>query len=128
MRASYLSWLKGTSASSKASNDGAEGTDTSGNEVPSSICCFPAADGGEEVDLGISRASMRILASPNSLISSTLHASQFTLPPGSRTRPREAKGAEFYYVLQGCGIFTTNGEEQSRTVTKGDVLLVNPWR
>lgn len=48
-----------------------------------------------------------------------------TLPPGAATEPHHHKvSEEFYYVLQGSGRITIDGEE--RPVAPGDAILIPP--
>eukprot|EP00591_Stephanopyxis_turris_P015662 CAMPEP_0195532738 /NCGR_PEP_ID=MMETSP0794_2-20130614/38967_1 /TAXON_ID=515487 /ORGANISM="Stephanopyxis turris, Strain CCMP 815" /LENGTH=244 /DNA_ID=CAMNT_0040665073 /DNA_START=250 /DNA_END=984 /DNA_ORIENTATION=+ len=140
MRASYLNWLNQQSSQNNrhsSSND----SSTNENQDPSFTQPqlqkpIPATQiKGIPLDHNVDSSSscgatMRIIASPDIALTSSLHGVHFTLPPKTRTRPREAKGVEIYYVLHGSGVLMRDGgvvDGDSSAVCSGDVTVVNPW-
>eukprot|EP00957_Ditylum_brightwellii_P119471 9115061-Ditylum_brightwellii.AAC.1 len=71
-------------------------------------------------------AIMRIIADPDTTLTSSLHIGLITLLPGTKMRPRESKGVEVYYILQGTGTLWSDGNDDY-CMSNGDVVVVNPW-
>jgi len=74
-----------------------------------------------------SGSTSQLLASPETCLTSTMHASLLTITPQTKTMPREAKGAEIYFVVQGKGNFIVSGHEPGHSVSVKDVIIINPW-
>ena len=133
MRSYYIRCFRSSSNEARSSNNSNTEESKPSNELRalSSSSVFSAANGGEKIELSASGASINILASSKSLITSTLHASQIVLPPGFQTLPSKSVSAEFYYILKGYGSFSAASGDTACKDTKvsvGDVVLVNPLR
>jgi hypothetical protein len=134
LRSYYIRCFSRSSSNEATSSNNSnieESKPSNGLRALSSSSVFSAANGGEKIELSASGASMSILASPKSLITSTLHASQIVLPPGFQTLPSKSDSAEFYYIIKGYGNFSTASGDTACKHTKvsvGDVVLVNPLR
>ena len=65
-----------------------------------------------------STGTLRILASPNIALTSSLYVGYITLPPHSKMMARPSKGVEVYYVLQGTGvlILTTTAPHTNKNI------------
>lgn len=134
MRSYYIRCFRSSSNEARSSSNNSnteESKPSNGLRALSSSSVFSAANGGEKIELSASGASINILASSKSLITSTLHASQIVLPPGFQTLPSKSVSAEFYYILKGYGSFSAASGDTAFKDTKvsvGDVVLVNPLK
>jgi len=69
--------------------------------------------------------SVRLLLSPNTAATSTLHVSLVSIVPGREMPSRKSRGVEFYYVVAGRGVFSQQGVVETKAVQPGDCFVVD---
>lgn len=68
---------------------------------------------------------VRLLLSPNTASTSSLHISILSLAPESELPSQTAKGVEFYYVISGTGTFSQQGVVETSKLIKGHFFVVD---
>lgn len=71
-------------------------------------------------------AIKRIISSPSTSLSSTLHVSVISLPPNSQMRIQESQGLEVYLVMDGSGILNVDGE--SARLYPSCTFTIDPYK
>lgn len=71
---------------------------------------------------------VRLLLSPNTASTSSLHVSLMSLQPDCEMPSKKARGVEFYYVVSGTGAFSQQGVEETTKISKGDCFVVDSGR
>lgn len=84
----------------------------------------PALDASEFIQQSAD-GSVRLLLSPNTAATSTLHVSLVSIVPGREMPSRKARGVEFYYVVAGRGVFSQQGVVETKAVQPGDCFVVD---
>lgn len=122
MRATCSTWLK--SMNTDESQSSTEDTEETTPLEPNLLDPISSKDiDGKSIG---SSSLLQILVDPNNALTSNLHSARITLKSGTRTRPRESKGVELFYILQGVGYFSRDGNEAQKMVAN-DLVVVNPW-
>jgi mannose-6-phosphate isomerase-like protein (cupin superfamily) len=84
----------------------------------------PALDATEVIQKS-EHGESKLLLSPNTAATSSLHVSVVSLKPNTEIPSRHARGVEFYYVLSGSGAFSQQGVVETSKITKGDCFVVD---
>ena len=73
-------------------------------------------------------SSVKLILSPNTTATSTLHVSVLTIAPGRELPSYPARAVEFYFVLSGAGSFSQQGVVETHAVAPGDCFVVDVGR
>jgi len=84
-----------------------------------------ALEAGDLIQQSKDGSTVRLLLSPNSAATSTLHASVITIVPGQEIPSYTARAVEFYYVLSGMGSFSQQGVVDTNSIKPGDCFVVD---
>lgn len=78
-----------------------------------------------EVIQSSSDGEVRLLLSPNTALTPSLHVSVVSLQPSCEMSTQRACGVEFYYVLSGTGFFSQQTVVETNKISKGDCFVVD---
>jgi mannose-6-phosphate isomerase-like protein (cupin superfamily) len=122
LRIAFLSWLE--------EDESDENAETKKLRKPTKVIevagtSLGSSSGGSSTEGEDDTGVRRVLLSPNSALTSTLHVVLLTIPAGTEIVPQTAGGVEFYYVIQGDGVYS-HGENNAIVFTKGDGFVVDP--
>ena len=70
-------------------------------------------------------SSVRLIVSPHTAATSTLHVSVLTIAPGRELPSYPARAVEFYYVISGTGSFSQQGVVETNAIHPGHCFVVD---
>ena len=79
-----------------------------------------------QMGMACREASKRIISSPSTSLSSTLHVSVLSLPPNSQMQMQETQGLEVYLVMDGSGLLSVDGE--SVRIFRSCTFSIDPYK
>lgn len=88
--------------------------------VPASVL-----EAGDLIQQSNDGSTVRLLLSPNSAATSSLHLSVISIVPGQEVPSYPARAVEFYYVLSGAGSFSQQGVAETNSINPGDCFVVD---